>query len=117
MKKTITEKDIKSVSEWLNTNVEDLIIEYTIESMSAYEIQAKEMKKTFVEFPKDEKRMLKILDLLKKGYEILPIYVEKNDPHNFIMEGRHRIVAFLELGLTEILVARSSTKKKSNHPY
>jgi hypothetical protein len=107
----IKEKDIKSVSEWLNTTVSNLELEYSKEPMEKYLSQAKEMFSTFDEFPKDKKRMLKIKKLLEKGNEVFPIYVEKNDVNSFIMEGRHRIVAFYLLGFNEVMVARASMKK------
>lgn len=40
-----------------------------------------------------------------------PIYVGKDDPNNFIMEGRHRVVAFKWFGLNEIIVAEVSELK------
>lgn len=48
--------------------------------------------------------------MLKNGEKPIPIYVEKDDPHNFIMEGRHRIVAFYLMGFKDVEVARCSLK-------
>ena len=106
----IIQKDIKSISEWLNTSLDNLQIDYQIESMENYKNQAIEMLGTFDEFPKDERRMNKILKMLKNGEKPMPIYVEKDDPHNFIMEGRHRIVAFYLMGFKDVEVARCSLR-------
>ena len=76
----IIQKDIKSISEWLNTSLDNLQIDYQIESMENYKNQAIEMLGTFDEFPKDERRMNKILKMLKNGEKPMPIYVEKDDP-------------------------------------
>jgi len=46
----------------------------------------------------------KILNKLKSGNEPLPIYVEKDDPDNFVMEGRHRMVAFFLYGMDKVPV-------------
>ena len=82
--------------------------------MENYKNQAIEMLGTFDEFPKDERRMNKILKMLKNGEKPMPIYVEKDDPHNFIMEGRHRIVAFYLMGFKDVEVARCSLKIENN---
>lgn len=107
-----TDSDLKDVAEWLRTTVDDLDIDYKSEPMSLYEKSAKEMYESYDEFPKDKKRTDKIIKLLKKGERPLPIYVEKGDPHNFVMEGRHRMVAFYLLGYKEVMVARVSSKNK-----
>lgn len=112
MKDRINSSDLKDVAEWLRTTVDDLDIEYRKESIDLYLKSAREMLESYDEFPQDKKRTDKIIKLLKKGEEALPIYVEKNDEHNFVMEGRHRMVAFYLLGYQEILVARVQSKSK-----
>lgn len=108
--KSVNEFDLQSVSEWLNTDINNLEINYQKESIALYKQSAKEMYESYDEFPKDKKRTEKIIKLLKNGNEALPIYVEQDDPHNFVMEGRHRMVAFYLLGYKEITVARVKSK-------
>jgi len=108
-----TDSDLKDVAGWLRTTVDNLDIDYKSEPMSLYEKSAKEMYESYDEFPKDKKRTDKIIKLLKKGESPLPIYVEKDDPYNFVMEGRHRMVAFYLLGHKEVMVARVSSKNKN----
>lgn len=88
-------------------------IEYQKESIENYKKSAQDMYESYDEFPQDKKRTDKIIKLLKKGESPLPIYVEKDDPHYFVMEGRHRMVAFYLLGYEEIMVARVSSKMKN----
>lgn len=113
MNENLKNKDLKDVAEWLNTTVDNLEIEYKKEPIDLYEKDATEMLATYDEFPKDKKRTDKIIKILKKGGDPLPIYVEKDDKHNFVMEGRHRIIAFYLLGYKEVLVARVQSKSKN----
>lgn len=113
MKKNVNESDLKDVADWLNTTTDNLTINYQKESMILYEKDAKEMYDSYEEFPQDKKRTDKIVKLLKNGQESLPMYVEKEDKNNFVMEGRHRMVAFYLLGYKEVIVARVSVKEKS----
>lgn len=108
--KNPTNADIKSVSEWMNTSVDNLIIDIKQEPIDKFISSIKEMYSTYEEFPRDAQRTKKIITLLKNGELPLPIYVEKNDPHLFVMEGRHRMVAFWLYGLTTIPVAYYSKK-------
>ncbi len=112
MNDKVNQSDLKSVAEWLNTTVDDLEIDMKNESIQLYCQDAIEMLNSYDEFPKDKKRTDKIISLLKKGETALPIYVEKNDNNNFVMEGRHRMVAFYLLGYKEVLVARVKSKTK-----
>jgi len=106
-----TALDIKSVSEWLGTTVDNIAITTKQEPIEKFVKQIKEMYGTFDEFPKDAKRTNKIVNLIKKGAPALPVYVEKNDPHLFVMEGRHRMVAFWLLGMKTIPVSYVSKKE------
>ena len=115
----INQSDLNDVSQWLNTSVENLEVHIIYESISKYEKQIKEMYSTYDEFPQDAKRTEKIRNLLKNGEEMLPIYVETNDENFFVMEGRHRMVAFWLNGLKEIPVAYVNIKpmlNKKNKP-
>ena len=109
----VTQQDLKDVSEWLGTSADNVKVELKKEPISKFEKQIKEMHGTYDEFPKDARRTNKILNQLKRGEEVLPIYVEKNDKHLFVMEGRHRMVAFWLNKMKEIPVAYVSKKNIS----
>lgn len=98
--------DIKDVAEWLGVPVESVHFETRNESIEAFKKQIIEMESSYLEFPEDDERTSAIERLLQAGEAPKPIYVEHGDEHNFIMEGRHRIVAFHRFGLTEIPVCR-----------
>lgn len=112
--KELYDKDINDVKDWMNVkDVNELNIEKTYLSIDLFNNQVKEMESTYLEFPKDKKRSLKILKELQSGKKPEPIYIEKNDPSLFIMEGRHRIVAFKWFDLKEVPVMLISIKKKN----
>ena len=94
-------KDLISVGEWFNTTPDKLSYNLSIENISKYETTIKEMLSTYDEFPKDAARTKKIIKILQNGGKPLPIFV---DDHNFVMEGRHRIVAFHLLNIKMIPV-------------
>lgn len=100
-----TQQDLQDVSEWMDTTPENLQIQIVNEPISKFEQQIKEMYATYDEFPKDARRTSKILAALKRGEAALPVYVDENDPFLFVMEGRHRMVAFWLAKMTEIPVA------------
>jgi hypothetical protein len=105
-----TLSDINNVAEWLNTTSNNLIIEIKQEPISKFLTQILEMFDTYKEFPNDAKRTNKIVKNIKQFGKLYPIYVEKNDQHLFVMEGRHRMVAFWLLKLDIIPVAYVSKK-------
>jgi uncharacterized protein YjgD (DUF1641 family) len=91
--------DLNEVVGWFhNAHKNDLEFYLSKEPMSKFINQAKEMVSTFDEFPQDAKRTKKIVKRLREGNDALPIFVEYGDPYNFIMEGRHRVVAFMQMG-------------------
>ena len=102
--------DENAVAEWMCTKRENLKIEITLEPISNFIGQIQEMISSYDEYPEDKKRTKKIVKLLKNGEEQFPVYVLKNDKSNFIMEGRHRIVAFYMQGLKHVPVARCNLK-------
>lgn len=103
--------DLEDVADWMNATVDNLQIDVKYEPISKFYQQAEEMLNTYEEFPEDGKRTQRISNMLSKGEGILPIYVEANDPHLFVMEGRHRMVAFLLAGYDKIPVAYVSIKE------
>jgi hypothetical protein len=103
--------DINSVAEWLNTQPEKLNFRKEILPISLFEPQIHECLSTYLEFPEDEDRTHQILTRLRGGEAPYPIFVEDNDKTLFVLEGRHRIVAFYQHGLTEVEVMFASVIK------
>lgn len=87
-------QDVKDVSEWMNKPVNEIEYFYKEEPISMFVVQIREMESTYDEFGDDRERTEHIYDLLNLGAKPKAIFVELNDPNKFIMEGRHRIVAF-----------------------
>jgi hypothetical protein len=99
------QQDLKDVADWMNTTPDKLSVTVKQEPIEKFIKQIREMYGTYDEFPEDKKRTNRILKLLKRGAKPLPIYVEANDPYLFVMEGRHRMVAFWLEGMKTIPVA------------
>jgi hypothetical protein len=110
--KDLFEKDLQSIALWLNVeSVGHVHVKIKKIHIDTFEKQINEMEETYKEFPLEKKRTQKIFDKLNNGEMPQPIYVGKDDPNNFIMEGRHRVVAFKWFGLNEIIVAEVSEQK------
>jgi hypothetical protein len=111
-------KDLKDVCGWLNVKTtEDLVLEKKYISINILRSQIDEMESTYEEFPRDRNRSLKILKELKSGKNPEPLYIEKDDKTSFVMEGRHRMVAFKWYGLEDfpiILVSKKNKHKITN---
>ena len=97
--------DIEAAADWIGKPIDKLRVEVINEPIDMFIKQIKEMYKTYEKFPQDARRTQVILRKLKSGYPEYPIYVDKRDREKFIMEGRHRIVAFWLAGFKEIPVA------------
>ena len=108
------QQDLDDVADWLNTTPDNLSVEVKQEPIEKFIKQIREMYGTYDEFPEDEERTSRILKLLKRGAKPLPIYVEANDPDLFVMEGRHRMVAFCLAGMKTIPVAYASKNINEN---
>lgn len=100
--KDVLKGDIESIAEWLDTDVDNLKLTFKMEPIAKFKKQIIEMLGTYYEFPKDAKRTKKIVGLINKTKEVYPIFAEPE--HLFVMEGRHRMVAFWQLDLKEIPV-------------
>ena len=105
-----TREDLASVAQWLRAEPDQIEVHIKQEPIDKFIPQIKEMYGTFNEFPKDERRTNKILRLLKQGATPMPMYVEQDDPDLFVMEGRHRMVAFWLAGAKTVPVAYVSKK-------
>lgn len=100
--KDIQDEDIKNLGLWLNTKPENIFLEKKEESIYIFQKQIKEMIASYENLPKEKKRTEKIIKLLKNGEKPYSVYVEKNDENKFILEGRHRIVAFWLMGYKNV---------------
>ena len=107
-----TPQDLKDVAGWMDTTPDKISIEVKQEPIEKFIKQIREMYGTYDEFPEDEERTNRILKLLKRGSKPLPVYVEAGDPDLFVMEGRHRMVAFWLAGMKSIPVAYASKKQE-----
>jgi len=65
---------------------------YAREPLSLFAKVADDMRATYPLFPQDKKRADKIISMVSDGGKTWPIFVEADTL--FIMEGRHRVVAF-----------------------
>lgn len=91
--------DVKDVGEWLNKPTNVIKYYYKEESIKTFSDTIKEMESTYNEFIDEQDRIEYIIDLLEHGNPPMPVFIELNDKDNFILEGRHRIVAFSWFGL------------------
>jgi len=96
--------DVIDVGEWLNKPIEKIKYYYKEEPISMFNNTIEEMESTYDEFTDERDRTEHIVDLLEKGNKPMVIFIELNDKDNFIMEGRHRIVAFSWFGLDKVPV-------------
>lgn len=99
------EQDIQDVSEWMRCSIDALRFRLVYEPATLFLEKVKDAVASYDEFPRDRARTNKIIKLIKNGSLILPVFIEDGDHNMFIMEGRHRIVAFLLSGLHEVPVA------------
>lgn len=106
------EHDLAEVAQWLKCKPEDLELVVTSDSISPFLSQIEEMEHSLVHFPEDEARVDEIEHQLREGSETWPVYVEAGDETNFVMEGRHRLVAFHRCGLELVQVCRVSARDR-----
>lgn len=93
------EADLAAVDQWLQA---ETVYRFVAEPMARFIDRAQDLLDTYPNFPADKARTDAILATVQDGAEPWPIFVDSED--DFIMEGRHRIVAFHILGLTTIPV-------------
>ena len=102
--------DIDKVAIWMKSKPEDLGFVIKHEPIEAF-AKDKERLKNLNSYLKDLKRVKAISNQLKKTGQLLPIFVQMDDPNLFIMEGRHRILAFWLTGQSTIPVVYVNNKK------
>jgi hypothetical protein len=106
-------KDMIDVCEWMGVkSTKDLRVSIKWLSIDLFIQQINEMENTYDEYPKDKKRTQKIYQEILNTKILEPIYIDEKDPQLFIMEGRHRMVAFKWLDIKQIPVAEVSIKLK-----
>lgn len=96
--------DIENVSQWLGCSVSNLSFTLDIEPMANRAAFATDLLSTYPCFPRDERRTNAVRKALKCGSTAWPIFVDAVD--GFLMEGRHRIVAFYLEGRQTVNVVR-----------
>lgn len=99
------ERQLISVSSWLSTelkNIKFYEIEYS--DVSNFKEDIENLLAQFKDYPKDMFKVENIISFIKKTKEVYPVYIEKDDPFNFVFKGRHRMVALYLLGYEKIPV-------------
>lgn len=91
------EEDLVDVGRWMDGKF-DMVA--SRQPLARFRQVAQDMLDTYDKFPDDAHRMRRILRLLSQGHQPRPIFVDGKD--GFLMEGRHRIVAFMLAGIEEI---------------
>jgi hypothetical protein len=94
--------DVYDVSEWLSKPLEGIEFKLVYEPISKFLDVAKDLEGTYINFPSEKRRTKNIYNLIKSGADVKAIFVDIND--GFILEGRHRIVAFMWMNLQTIPV-------------
>jgi hypothetical protein len=102
----VIESDCESVSAWMHCEPSQLRFERAEVPIEVFLPLIHDLLSSYPEFPAEERRTQKILRQLKAGAPVLPVFIEANDEHSFIMEGRHRIVAIHLQGLKMVPVIR-----------
>jgi hypothetical protein len=98
-------RDVEKSIQWFSGfKMANCVFSIKQEHLDVFRNQAEEMLATYDEFPKEKSRTYQILKRLKHGERPLPIFIEYGDPQKFIIEGRHRIVAFMQMGLKYVTV-------------
>jgi len=97
--KLTSPEDVRDVADWLKKPADQIIWQSKEIPASVFEHQVLEMIDSYKHFPKDKERTKKIMNIVRAGGKPQPVFVEANDPSHFILEGRHRIVAFFLLDM------------------
>jgi len=96
--------DLADVAKWMECGIEELSLCMAEEPMAGYSELAARLLDSHRDFPDDARRTRRILRLLKEGERQLPVFVDDRD--GFLMEGRHRVVAFKMAGVESLTVVR-----------
>ena len=105
--------DLQKSVKWMSgASLDSCEISISIQSIEVFRKQIDEMTASYTAFPKDRARMKKIMQDIKDGARALPVFVEADDEHMFIIEGRHRVVAFDQLKMKKVIVASLRVKSQ-----
>ncbi|MEZ6143286.1 MAG: hypothetical protein R3B84_22190 [Zavarzinella sp.] len=94
----------KSIEYWPHEDIlncrpdEKFVFEYAEWPVERLKSHITENRELFMSHTYHRDRIQTIKNLLVQGEPVFPIFVQKNDPMNRIVEGMHRSVAFYELG-------------------
>lgn len=111
--RSVLEADLKDVSKWLKCKIQDLSLRPANLPAERFHDLVEGLLASYAKCPAEKRRMEKILNKIQSGEPLLPVFIEENDPDNFIMEGRHRIVAFCIAKTPVIPVVFASKSPKS----
>lgn len=103
--KDLHKKDLNDVALWLKVSGTHAV-KTRMETLplSKFNLTIERLKASYVEFPQDKKRTDRIVRAIRNGDKPNPVYIEDGDETMFIMEGRHRIVAFNLAGIVDVNV-------------
>lgn len=97
--------DLIHVAQWFgDSDTQQIITRFAIVPITTFDAQITQMQATYTTFPADKKRTQAIVRRLRAGEPMQPIYIEEDDPSFFVMEGRHRLVAFYWQGIPTVTV-------------
>jgi hypothetical protein len=103
---TLQAADVQSVAEWLRCDPSEVSISPCWMPIHQHRDAVENMLASYEYLPKERERTNRILDLLlDSGEPLQPVFIAAGDAERFVMEGRHRLVAFWEAGLRYIPVA------------
>lgn len=91
--------DLRAVAKWLKCQPSELVSRTETLSIESFRNHIESCKASYVHFPLEERRTQKIRRSLQKREPAFPVFVEEGDSDLFILEGRHRIVAFYDFGM------------------
>lgn len=112
VRKTLS-ADLADVAKWLKCKPQQLGLRKASLPAELFRELVSGLVESYDHFPAEKHRMEKILKEVERGAPLLPVFIEEDDPENFIMEGRHRIVAFLMAGVTTVPVLFASKLKRA----
>jgi hypothetical protein len=115
IRKTLSD-DLLAVAKWLKCKPQNLMLRKAEVPAESFRSLVDNLVETYANFPGEKIRTQKILKKIGKGEPLLPVFIEENDPESFIMEGRHRIVAFLLAGASTVPVLYASALKRPLDP-
>ena len=98
-------EDVEGAASWVGFDSDNFMRARFILKQEPFELfreQVSQMESSYKDFPEDAERAKKIFKILKDGGVPKPVFVELGDNDHFILEGRHRIVAFKWMGLHTI---------------